>query len=92
MSSRKKKPKQPPAGLSLSSLPEDIQYLDLFGVVYYVPWDRLVPGASFFLKTTASASIVQKKLRKLEKVLNMELRAHPRCEFGYYGVRVWRVS
>jgi hypothetical protein len=51
-----------------------------------------MPGYSFFLKTTASAAEVTKNLHKAEKHFKMTLRAHNRCEFGYYGVRVWRIA
>jgi hypothetical protein len=51
-----------------------------------------MPGHSFFLKTTASATEVAKRLRKAEKYFLMTLRAHNRCEFGFYGVRVWRIA
>lgn len=51
-----------------------------------------MPGHSFFLKTTASATEVTKRLHKAEKYFRMTLRAHNRCEFGYYGVRVWRIA
>lgn len=51
-----------------------------------------MPGHSFFLKTTASHTEVTKLLRPAEKHFKMTLRAHNRCEFGFYGVRVWRIA
>ena len=51
-----------------------------------------MPGHSFFLKTTASAAEVTKRLHRAEKHFRITLRAHNRCEFGFYGVRVWRIA
>ena len=73
-------------------IPDDIRYLNLYGIPYYIAWESLLPGYSFFLKTTATASMVQKALKPAAKFLRMDFKAHTRCEFGYYGVRVWRIA
>lgn len=73
-------------------IPDRIRYLDLFGILYYMPWEDFLPGRSVFLKTTDSERSVQRKLKPAEKFFSITLRAHARHEFGYYGVRVWRVS
>lgn len=59
---------------------------------YYVPWEHMLPGHSVFIKTTATAKQVQSALRAVEKHFNIVLKAHARCEFDRYGVRVWRMA
>lgn len=71
--------------------PDEYRFLNVCGVLYYIPWEELHPGCSFFLKTTASAREVQKELARVSKYFEMTLKAVNRVEFGYYGVRVWRL-
>lgn len=66
--------------------------VQILGVDYYIDWPNMRVGDSFFLKTSATASMVRKALRKPAGPLWRSLRAHNRCEFGYYGVRVWRLG
>jgi hypothetical protein len=73
-------------------VPDHLRYIDLYGVLYYMPWEEFLPGRSVFLKTTATARSVQRKLKPAETYLQIVLRAHARHEFGYYGVRVWRIG
>ena len=72
--------------------PDNVRYLELFGVTYFIPWEDLQTGCSFFLKTTATAAQVKKALHPAKKHLKMTLVPHARLEFGYYGVRVWRLA
>lgn len=72
-------------------LPDEYRFLYLDGVQYYIAWEELHPGCSFFLKTTAPAAVVRQALKPAAGYLNMTLRATNRVEFGYYGVRVWRL-
>jgi hypothetical protein len=51
----------------------------------------MLPGDSFFLKTAANAKTVTPLLNPAEAYFNYVLVAATRCEFGYYGVRVWRM-
>lgn len=64
----------------------------ILGFKYYIDWARLRVGSSVFLKTTATAEQVMEALREPAGYLWPTLKAHERCEFGYYGVRVWRLS
>ena len=73
-------------------VPDDVRHIDVYGVPYFIQWERLMPGHSFFLKATASAAEVTKRLHRAEKHFRITLRAHNRCEFGFYGVRVWRIA
>jgi len=73
-------------------IPDSIRFIHIYGVPYYLPWEGLLPGYSFFLKTTATATEVRKMLRTAERHFHIELKAHNRNEFGYYGVRVWRMN
>lgn len=45
-----------------------------------------------FLPTTVSAAEVLQALRPFANRMGMYLKAHNRCEYGRYGVRVWRIS
>lgn len=56
-----------------------------------MPWEDMHPGCSVFLKTTASIGMVKKELRRVTPFLQMEFQTAYRVEFGYYGVRVWRI-
>jgi hypothetical protein len=73
-------------------LPDEIRFLTINDVRYWVPWERMLPGDSFFLKTAASDKQVAPLLSPAESYFGYVLFASTRCEFGYYGVRVWRVS
>ena len=53
-------------------------------------WEELPRGGSFFLPTTATAKQVSTALTPAERFLQIELEVRQRCEFGAYGVRVWR--
>lgn len=75
----------------LTQIPDEFRYLNLYGVQYYIPWEELHPGGSFFMKTTATPRMVQKELTRVTKFLRMNLKAVARVEFGYYGIRVWRL-
>jgi hypothetical protein len=68
----------------------DPRVLELWGLEYYIMWEKMRVGSSFFLPTTATAGQVLKALRPVAKELDWTFAAHPRCEFGRYGVRVWR--
>lgn len=64
----------------------------LRGIPYAVDWTKLQPGGSFFIKTTARAQEMKPTLDLMRKIMGFELKAHNRCEFGYYGIRVWRLA
>lgn len=66
--------------------------VQILGVEYYIDWSKMRVGDSFFLKTSATAAMVKSALRKPAGPLWKSLHAHNRCEFGYYGVRVWRLG
>lgn len=71
-------------------IPDEYRFLCIDGILYYIAWEELHVGCSFFLKTTASARTVQKELTRVGRYFSMTLKAVNRVEFGYYGVRVWR--
>lgn len=60
-------------------------------VAYFIYWDKLAPGCSFFLPTTVSAREVMRKLAPTAEEFQFRLKAHNRCEYSRYGVRVWRI-
>jgi hypothetical protein len=87
MRSARKAPPPPPS----DPLPEEVRYLTFFGVPYYIRWEELDVGCSFFLRTTASQDMVVAALAPAKSHLKMEFVCRPRCEFGMYGIRVWRI-
>jgi len=71
-------------------LPDHIRVLNVFGAEYYIPWEELPRGGSFFLPTTATPKQVYAALKPMEKHLQIELEVRARREYGVLGVRVWR--
>lgn len=63
--------------------------VEVLGVQYQIDWPQVHVGSSFFLKTTATAKQVLAALKPHAGRYAAGLKAHERCEFGYYGVRVW---
>lgn len=70
---------------------EDLRAVRVAGVDYFVMWDRLGIGGSFFLPTVATVAQVRADLQPIASKLKIQLVVRTRCEFGRYGVRVWRV-
>lgn len=81
-----------PSQFNPLKIPDSVRFLDLQGVPYYIAWEKLLPGYSFFLKTPAHYKLVQAELKRAEKHFDIVLRARQRCEFGFFGVRVWRIA
>jgi hypothetical protein len=75
----------------METLPDEIRVLNIWGAEYYIPWEGMRVGASFFVPTTALVSQVRPQLRKIAAHFDWGLEARQRCEFGRYGIRVWRV-
>lgn len=71
-------------------IPDEVRVLNIFGAEYFIKWEQLGRGASFFLPTTATAEQVKPLLKPAESYLNIELAVRQRREFGVFGVRVWR--
>ena len=71
-------------------IPDAYRFLNIDGVDYFLPWEELHPGCSFFLKTVATPAQVRAALKPAEQFLRMTLVVSARVEFGRYGVRVWR--
>ena len=66
--------------------------IHLTGVDYFVHWDALQIGASFFLPTIATTAQVLEVLAPIEEALTMTFAVHTRVEYGRYGTRVWRIQ
>ncbi len=66
--------------------------LNIAGVDYYVEWDDFRVGHSFFLPCLATPRTVKTALRPIAQQLGIEIAAQTRCEYGRYGVRVWRTD
>lgn len=80
-----RKPKPLPAGV------DDIRQFTLHGVDYFIEWSRLAVGCSVFLPTTATKRQAFDALQPYARYLGIQLQVRNRCEYGRYGVRVWRV-
>ncbi len=76
---------------SLPPPSEDVRLFTLHGVDYFILWDHLSLGASFFLPTTATKKQAFEALQPYARYLGIQLQVRNRCEYGRYGVRVWRV-
>lgn len=76
---------------SLPPPSEDVRLFTLHGVNYFILWNHLSIGASFFLPTTATKTQAFEALRPYARYLGIQLQVRNRCEYGRYGVRVWRV-
>jgi hypothetical protein len=70
----------------------DLRVIVVHGVEYFVYWDKLDVGASFFLPTTATPRQVKLALGPTLRSLGYEVELRARCEYGRYGVRVWRIT
>jgi hypothetical protein len=71
--------------------PPSVDIVVLNGSEYLINWKRLTRGASFFLPTTATPKQAEEALAPAALALNMEFAVRARCEYGRFGVRVWRV-
>ena len=72
--------------------PPEHPVIHLVGVDYFVYWDALPIGASFFLPTIATRAQVAAALQPVEHALSMSFAIHTRVEYGRYGARVWRIQ
>lgn len=73
-------------------LPDEIRILTILGAQYFIPWEDVRKGCSFFLPTTATDKQVAELLAPAEEHLQIELGVANRCEYGRYGVRIWRLE
>jgi len=69
----------------------DIRVFSIHGVEYYIEWRKFGYGHSFFIPTTATPSQVKEVLKDTFTQLGFKTEIHARCEYGRYGVRVWRL-
>lgn len=76
----------------LPFVPDEIRHIILHDVMYYIEWEKMLPGYSVYLRTTGTAAEVRPQLVEIEKYFNIALKAANRCEFGYFGIRVWRIA
>ena len=83
---------KPPAPRRVEpKIPDNVRVLTLHGVEYFIEWERIDVGCSFFLPTTATPAQVREALREALKTFVMRVEIRSRCEYGRYGARVWRV-
>jgi len=71
-------------------LPDNIRVFKIFGAEYWMPWEEMRRGCSCFLPTTATARQVADLLGPIEAYLGWHFAVANRCEYGRYGVRIWR--
>ena len=77
-------PSQPPQ--------RDLRVVEILGIEYFIYWEQMTVGASFFIPTTATPAQALAVLKPVARRLNYKLKAQPRREYGRYGVRVWRMG
>ena len=70
----------------------DIRQVSVGGADYFIYWDQLNVGNSFFMPTLLSARDVMRDLRPIARKLKIQLEVRNRYEYGVYGARVWRVA
>jgi hypothetical protein len=71
-------------------VPDDVRVLHLLGVDYFIQWEKLDLGYSFFIPTTATPVQAREALKTAIRYFKLQVEIHPRCEYGRYGVRIWR--
>jgi len=71
--------------------PEIPDTFTLHGVDYFLDWRSLERGNSFFIPTTATSKQVKAVLKATYRHLPYTFELRTRCEYGRYGVRVWRL-
>lgn len=82
----KRKPKTAPKPVK-----PDIRVVIIHDVEYFIEWSQLDVGHSFFLPTVATAKRVEVILKPVAAELDYRFGVLTRCEYGRYGVRVWRL-
>lgn len=70
----------------------DFRVVVVHDVEYFVYWEQMTPGASFFLPTTATALQVKRAIRDALRHYGYRVELRTRREYGRYGVRVWRMG
>ena len=76
---------------AITPLPDELRFIYIYGINYYIPWEAMPPGSSVFLKTTADAAEIKSQLARANNYFSCQFVAHNRCEYGYYGIRIWRL-
>lgn len=76
----------------MDPLKDDPYACNILGVDYFLPWDALPPEGSFFLPTTVRVNDVATMLRRKARHAGLRVAVRQWCEFGVYGVRVWRLD
>lgn len=75
----------------MEPIPDDIRLLNIMGAEYYMPWEDMTVGSSIFLPTTALDRQVARRLKPVARYFDWQFAVRQRCEFGVFGVRIWRV-
>ena len=60
-------------------------------VDYHIRWPTMMVGHSVFIPTTAAPHVVTQALKPIARYYDYEFDVQPRCEYGRYGARIWRV-
>lgn len=71
-------------------IPDEIRVLNIMGAEYFIEWERVTRGASFFLPTTATPKQAGVALKTAAAYFGYHFETRARREYGRYGVRVWR--
>jgi len=71
-------------------IPDEIRVLNIMGAEYFIEWEWVTRGASFFLPTTATPKQAGVALKAAASYFGYRFETRARREYGRYGVRVWR--
>lgn len=87
-----KKKYKPPTPLYSPPMDPHSTIVELMGAEYFIRWHELPRGGSFFIPTTATAKHALKEFQRAADDFDFRLYAVNRCEYGRYGVRIWRTG
>lgn len=71
-------------------LPDEVRILRVKDFEYFIEWEYLARGCSFFIPCVARIQDVHAALDVARAHFNYDLTVRPRRERGMAGFRIWR--
>jgi hypothetical protein len=71
-------------------LPDDVRVLQVGPFDYFIEWEELARGSSFFIPCVARLADVEAALAPARAHFDFGLIVRPRREHGMAGFRIWR--
>lgn len=69
---------------------DDPYVIEIQGVLYHIPWREMSPGDSVFLPTVEHVRNLASAIKAKARLAGTTARVSQWCNYGVYGVRVWR--